>query len=81
MSEPAQPDHRLLSFENVVATPHIAGMIDGAMYNMASAAADQWISIMRGDVPPRLVNPEAWAAYSARFQKIMGFAPAALQAA
>lgn len=81
LSEPVQPDHRLLSFENVIATPHIAGMTDGAMYNMASAAAEQWISIMRGEVPPRLVNPEAWAAYSARFQKIMGFAPATLQAA
>jgi D-3-phosphoglycerate dehydrogenase len=81
LSEPAQPDHRLLSFENVIATPHIAGMTDGAMYNMASAAADQWIAIMRGEVPPRLVNPEAWAAYSERFQKIMGFVPATLRAA
>jgi D-3-phosphoglycerate dehydrogenase len=81
VSEPAQPDHRLLSFENVIATPHIAGMTDGAMYNMASAAADQWIAIMRGEVPPRLVNPEAWAAYSERFQKTMGFAPATPQAA
>jgi D-3-phosphoglycerate dehydrogenase / 2-oxoglutarate reductase len=81
LAEPAQPDHRLLSFENVIATPHIAGMTDGAMYNMASAAADQWISIMKGEVPPRLVNPEAWAAYSDRFRKIMGFAPATLRAA
>ena len=52
-------------------------MTDGAMYNMASAAADQWITIMNGGVPPRLVNPEAWPKYSERFQKIMGFAPAA----
>jgi len=81
LTEPAQADHRLLSFENVIATPHIAGMTDGAMYNMASAAADQWITIMNGGIPPRLVNPEAWPKYSERFQKIMGFAPSALQAA
>jgi D-3-phosphoglycerate dehydrogenase len=81
LSEPAQADHRLPSFENVVATPHIAGMTDGAMYNMASAAADQWITIMNGGIPPRLVNPVAWPTYSERFQKIMGFAPAALEAA
>jgi D-3-phosphoglycerate dehydrogenase / 2-oxoglutarate reductase len=81
LSEPAQPDHRLLSFENAVASPHIAGMTDGAMYNMASAAAEQWITIMNGGIPPRLVNPEAWPRYSERFRKIMGFAPASQEAA
>lgn len=75
LSEPAKPDHRLLSFENVVATPHIAGMTDGARYNMARGAADQWVALVGGRVPPRLVNPEAWPEYSRRFKKICGFAP------
>jgi D-3-phosphoglycerate dehydrogenase len=78
LSEPANPDHRLLAFENVVASPHIAGMTDGALYNMAAAAADQWITIMNGGVPPRLVNPEAWPKYAERFQRLLGFAPAPL---
>lgn len=78
LSEPVAPGHRLLSFENVIASPHIAGMTDGALYNMASAAAEQWITIMAGGVPPRLVNPEAWPKYTARFQKLRGFPPAAL---
>jgi len=79
LSEPAKPDHRLLAFENVVASPHIAGMTDGALYNMAAAAADQWITIMNGGVPPRLVNPEAWPKYAERFQRLLGFAPTALR--
>lgn len=81
LAEPAQPDHPLLTMENVIATPHIAGMTDGAMYNMAAAAAEQWIVIMKGGVPPRLVNPEAWPKYSDRFQKIFGFAPAGIETA
>jgi D-3-phosphoglycerate dehydrogenase len=78
LSEPVARGHRLLSFENVIASPHIAGMTDGALYNMASAAAKQWITIMAGGIPPRLVNPEAWPKYAARFQKLLGFAPAVL---
>jgi D-3-phosphoglycerate dehydrogenase / 2-oxoglutarate reductase len=78
LSEPVKPHHRLLSFENVIASPHIAGMTDGALYSMANAAAEQWITIMAGGVPPRLVNPEAWPKYTARFQKLRGFAPASL---
>jgi D-3-phosphoglycerate dehydrogenase len=81
LSEPASSEHRLLSFENVIATPHIAGMTDGAMYNMASAAAEQWITIMKGGIPPRLVNPEAWPKYSDRFREIFGLAPAELESA
>jgi D-3-phosphoglycerate dehydrogenase len=78
LSEPVNADHRLLSFENVIASPHIAGMTDGALYSMANAAAEQWITIMAGVIPPRLVNPEAWPKYAERFHKLRGFAPEAL---
>jgi D-3-phosphoglycerate dehydrogenase len=74
----AWTDHRLFVFENVVASPHIAGMTDGALYNMAAAAADQWITIMNGGVPPRLVNPAAWSNYAERFQRLLGSAPTPL---
>ena len=79
LSEPAQANHPLLSFENVIASPHIAGVTDGAMYNMAKAAAEQWITIMNGGIPPRLINPQAWPAYCRRFEQAFGFAPAALE--
>ena len=33
------------------------------------------IDILRGKRPPRLVNPEVWPAYQARFERILGFRP------
>lgn len=74
-SEPPPPDHPLLQLDNVVATPHVAGTTAEANYNMSVAAAEQWMALLRGRVPPRLVNPEAWPRYSERFKEIIGFQP------
>ena len=73
--EPPSPDHPLLQLDNVVATPHVAGTTAEANYNMSVAAAEQWMALLRGRVPPRLVNPEAWPRYSERFHEIIGFQP------
>jgi D-3-phosphoglycerate dehydrogenase len=79
--EPPPADHPLLRFENVLASPHTAGITEEALHDMALGAAEQWISIFRGEVPPRLANPEAWPRYAARFREAFGFAPAALPVA
>jgi D-3-phosphoglycerate dehydrogenase / 2-oxoglutarate reductase len=76
--EPPPPDHPLLHFDTVMATPHIAGGTVETMYDMSKAAAEQWIALLRGRVPPRLVNPEAWPLYSQRFEGIIGFRPDAM---
>jgi D-3-phosphoglycerate dehydrogenase len=76
LQEPPQPDHPLLAFDNVIVSPHNAGMTVEALHDMAAAAAEQWIDIFAGAAPPRLVNPEAWPLYAARFEQIFGFAPA-----
>ncbi|MCC7276519.1 MAG: hydroxyacid dehydrogenase [Alphaproteobacteria bacterium] len=73
--EPPAPDHPLLAFENVIATPHIAGITEEALRNMAAAAAEQWITLFAGRVPPRLVNPAAWPLYSQRFEALLGIRP------
>ncbi|MCS0494453.1 hydroxyacid dehydrogenase [Ancylobacter sp. MQZ15Z-1] len=73
--EPPPPDHPLLQLDNVIATPHIAGMTAETFYNMSVKTAEQWIELLRGKVPPRLVNPEVWPRYSARFEEIVGFRP------
>jgi len=78
MQEPPQPDHPLLAFDTVIATPHTAGMTEESLRDMAVATAEQWIAIFAGAVPPRLVNPEAWSRYAERFERVLGFAPAAL---
>jgi D-3-phosphoglycerate dehydrogenase len=75
LDEPPAPDHPLFSFDNVIVTPHIAGITAEALEAMATGAADQWKSIFDGKMPPRLVNPEAWPAYARRFMQMFGFAP------
>jgi D-3-phosphoglycerate dehydrogenase len=74
-TEPPPADHPLLLLDNVVATPHIAGATVESNRSMSVAAAEQWIGLLRGRVPPRLVNPEAWPRYSERFREIIGFLP------
>lgn len=78
--EPPAADHPLLRRENVLASPHTAGITEEALHDMALGAAEQWVAVFRGEVPPRLVNPEAWPRYAARFREAFGFAPAGLTA-
>lgn len=73
--EPPPPDHPLLQLDNVVATPHIAGASEEGVKEMAGGSARQWIEILRGRVPPRLINPAAWPRYSDRFEEVLGFRP------
>jgi D-3-phosphoglycerate dehydrogenase len=79
--EPPSPDHPLLHLDTVMATPHIAGGTVETMHDMSKAAAEQWIALLRGRVPPRLVNPEIWPRYSDRFEQIIGFRPDPLPSA
>jgi D-3-phosphoglycerate dehydrogenase / 2-oxoglutarate reductase len=73
--EPPGPDHVLMSLDNVLVTPHHAGITHEANRGMSVGAAEQWIDILRGRRPPRLVNPEVWPAYQDRFARIIGFRP------
>ncbi len=73
--EPPSPNHPLLHLDNVICTPHIAGSTVETVHDMSKAAAEQWIALLRGRVPPRLVNPEVWPHYTERFAAIAGFAP------
>ena len=73
--EPPPPDHPLLHLDNVMATPHIAGGTVETMCNMSKAAAEQWIALLRGRVPPRLVNLQVWPRYTQRFSEVIGYAP------
>lgn len=78
LSEPPPTDHPLFGFDNVIVSPHIAGITHEALSNLSLYAADQWLSIFDGKVPPRLINREAWPKYSRRFEEITGLRPEAL---
>jgi D-3-phosphoglycerate dehydrogenase len=75
--EPPPHDHPLMAFDNVMVSPHVAGSTIEARENMGRIAAEQTLEILDGKKPPRLINPEVWPAYRARFERIMGFAPEA----
>src|SRR5690606_29566432 len=70
--EPPQPHDPLLQFENVIASPHTAGVTYESRWKMATFAAEQCLQILDGERPPRLVNPDVWPAYVRRFERIMG---------
>jgi D-3-phosphoglycerate dehydrogenase / 2-oxoglutarate reductase len=73
--EPPPLDHRLLTFDNVIATYHTAGVTVDSRHAMAQWNADQLVQIFRGERPPRLINPEALAKFSQRFEQAFGFRP------
>jgi len=73
--EPPATDHPLLSFDNVLVSPHTAGITRQSRHNIARIAAEQLLGVLDGKRPPRLLNPEVWPAYCDRFERIMGFRP------
>jgi D-3-phosphoglycerate dehydrogenase len=78
--EPPRQDNPLLHLDNVVATPHTAGITVEAARDIAVATATQWQTIFEGGMPPRLLNPDVWPRYCARFYDIFGFGPSATTA-
>ena len=67
--EPPPLDHPLLALPNVVATYHTAGVTHEARRNIAVMGSEQIVQAVRGEKPPRLVNPEVWPAFRARFER------------
>jgi D-3-phosphoglycerate dehydrogenase len=75
--EPPSLDHPLLALDNVVATFHTAGVSHEGRRNVASMAAQQVLQLLRGETPPRLINPQVWPVFQRRRMEALG----ALQAA
>ncbi|MGV0050433.1 hydroxyacid dehydrogenase [Mycobacterium colombiense] len=73
--EPPRQDNPLLRLDNVVATPHTAGITVEAARDIAVATATQWQTIFEGRIPPRLLNPDVWPRYCDRFHDILGVHP------
>ena len=65
--EPPPLDHPLLELPNVVVTYHTAGVTPEARGNIAVMGSDQIVRTLRGERPPRLVNPDVWDAFHARW--------------
>jgi D-3-phosphoglycerate dehydrogenase len=64
-----------LKFDNVLASPHTAGVTKEARFNMGKIAAEQVIMALDGKRPPRIVNPQVWPTYAKRFEQTFGVKP------
>jgi D-3-phosphoglycerate dehydrogenase len=73
--EPPPLDHPLLKFDNVMVSPHTAGVTHEARLNMGRIAAEQILAALDGKPVARVLNPEVWPRYAARFTETFGFMP------
>jgi len=58
--EPPSPENPLLHLPNVVATPHMAGWTEEALYREQKEAAMEIKLVLEGKPPRYPLNPEAW---------------------
>jgi D-3-phosphoglycerate dehydrogenase len=70
--EPPPLDDPLVQLDNVILTPHTAGVTEDARMNCARGAARQWLSLADGQRPERIVNPDAWPKFCERYAEIVG---------
>lgn len=53
--EPPRPDNPLLGFDQVLLSPHIAGVTDGAAIRMALGSAQNILDFFAGKIDPKLI--------------------------
>ena len=68
--EPPSPKHQLLKLENVIASPHTAGVTKDSRNKMSAFVATQLLDIFDGKDPARPVNPEIIDIFKNKFKKI-----------
>ncbi|MGB6536582.1 MAG: hydroxyacid dehydrogenase [Xanthobacteraceae bacterium] len=73
--EPPPAAHPLMKYDNVIVTPHMAGVTRESRARMGQFAAAQMLDALDGRPVPRIVNPQAWPSYARRFEKAFGFVP------
>lgn len=66
-TQPLPPDHPYLSFDNVIVTPHMAGITEQSMMRMGVGAAEEALRVLANELPVNLRNPEALERYRGRF--------------
>lgn len=72
-TQPLPPDHPYFSFDNVVITPHLAGITEESMLAMGTGAAAEALRVLAGELPVELRNPEAVERYRQRFAATPAF--------
>jgi D-3-phosphoglycerate dehydrogenase / 2-oxoglutarate reductase len=73
--EPPPAQHPLMKYDNVMVTPHMAGVTRESRARMGQIAAEQMLDALDGRPVPRIVNPQVWPDYAKRFEHTFGFKP------
>lgn len=66
-AQPLPPEHPYFSFDNVVVTPHMAGITEESMMRMGVGAVEETLRVLAGELPVNLRNPEVVERYRQRF--------------
>jgi D-3-phosphoglycerate dehydrogenase len=66
-TQPLPPDHPYFSLDNVIVTPHMAGITEESMMRMGTGAAGEALRVLAGELPVNLRNPEVVERYRQRF--------------
>ncbi|RCW87838.1 NAD(P)-dependent oxidoreductase [Phyllobacterium bourgognense] len=66
-TQPLPLDHPYFGFDNVIVTPHLAGLTDESMLRMGTGAASEVLRVLKGELPVNLRNPEVVEHYRRRF--------------
>jgi D-3-phosphoglycerate dehydrogenase / 2-oxoglutarate reductase len=66
-TQPLPLDHPFRAMENVVLTPHLAGITDESMARIVQSAVEQAFEVLAGKLPKHLVNAEALPLFRQRF--------------
>ena len=66
-TQPLPSDHPLMGLDNVILTPHMAGITEESMMRMGLGAAEEAIRVLSGKMPVNFRNPEVEGLYRARF--------------
>lgn len=66
-TQPLPSDHPYFGFDNVIVTPHLAGITEESMMRMGVGAASEALLVLANKLPVNLRNPEVVAHYRRRF--------------
>ncbi|PSL19369.1 NAD(P)-dependent oxidoreductase [Shimia abyssi] len=66
-TQPLARDHPFMSLNNVILTPHMAGITEESMRRMGEGVVKEVRRIISGELPENFCNPEVESAYRAKF--------------
>jgi D-3-phosphoglycerate dehydrogenase len=66
-TQPLPPGHPYFGFDNVIITPHMAGITEESMMRMGVGAAGEALLVLAGKLPVNLRNAEVIEHYRRRF--------------